>query len=229
MSPLKTALIVAVVSSALTAGVVFQLHQRRAREAGRLRWQNNQMREQANQRRSAEIQISQSPAVAPAREPNAVPSIAPAPAAAPTSAPNPTAIYHNEGQATPLATLQTFAWACDRGDAETVAKLLYLEPGARAKAEAYGATLPKNARAQWRSVDEMAAAMLTYQAMNLPFPNADVLATATPETISADRVLLHLPDTFRSLTEYLKTDTGWKYVITEKMADEYLKRASQPR
>ena len=28
--------------------------------------------------------------------------------------------YRNEGNATPLATLQTFAWACDRGDIEAV-------------------------------------------------------------------------------------------------------------
>ncbi len=227
MTPLKTALIVAVASSALTAGAIFQLHHRRAREAGWLRYQNNQMRVQASQRRLAETQASRTTAQPPAREPGAALPSAPAPATAPASPPKPAEVYHNEGQATPLATLQTFAWACDRGDTEAVGKLLYLDPGARAKAEAYLATLPEDVRTRWRSVDDMAAALLTHQGMARPFPDGDILATATSESVSAERVVLHLPGTSRSRTEYLKTDTGWKYVITEQMADDYIKRATQ--
>ena len=227
MSSPKTAFIVAVVSSLLTAGAVFLVHRGRAREAGRLHWQNNQMRLQVMQR-SAETQAGPTTAPAPGAATVAVSAIPPAPASAPASPPRPAAVYHNEGQATPLATLQTLAWACDRGDTDTVGSLLYVDPGARAKAEAYLATLPEDARMQWKSVDDMAAALITHQGMVRPFPDGDILATATSETVGAERIVLHLPGTARDRTEYQKTDAGWKYVITEKMADDYIKRASQP-
>ena len=133
--------------------------------------------------------------------------------------------YRNEGNATPLATLQTFAWACDRGDIETVGRLLHIDAAARPKAEAFMAALPVSARAQWKTVDEMAASLLTRSIMASPFPNADILATATIETVSENRVRLRLPDVPKDGTEYQKTAEGWKYVLTEAVVDAYINQA----
>jgi hypothetical protein len=133
--------------------------------------------------------------------------------------------YRNEGNATPLATLQTFAWACDRGDTETVGRLLHIDPAARPKAEAFMAALPESARAQWKTVDEMAAALLTRSVMASPFPNSDILATATPEPVGEDRVRLRLPDVPKDGTEYQRTADGWKYVLTDRVVDAYINQA----
>src|SRR5690606_27120375 len=64
MSSLKTAFIVAVVSSLLTAGALFLVHRGRAREAARLHGQNNQMRMHVMQR-SAEPQAGPTTAPTP--------------------------------------------------------------------------------------------------------------------------------------------------------------------
>jgi len=135
-----------------------------------------------------------------------------------------TADYRNEGLATPLATLQTFAWACDRGDIEVVQKLLFFDGPARAKAEALLASMPSTARTAWKSPEEMAATLLTSANMNGPFPGAAILEKATVEPIREGRVMLRLPDTPKDRGEYQKTEDGWRYVITEKMVDDYLAR-----
>ena len=89
------------------------------------------------------------------------------------------------------------------------------------------ASLPEAARAQWKNVDEMAATVLTRSIMGRPFPNADILETATAEPITADRVRLRLPDVPRDGTEYQKTPEGWKYVLTEAVVDDYIKRMKE--
>jgi hypothetical protein len=70
----------------------------------------------------------------------------------------------------------------------------------------------------------MAAALLTSQIMAQPFPNADILATATIEPISEDRVKLRMPNVPKDGTEYVKTVAGWKYVLTEKVVDNYIRQ-----
>jgi hypothetical protein len=218
MSPLKTSLVVAVVSVVVTAGGLYCSQQGRAREARHLRSQNNRMLFEANQRVMAR---QAAPAVS--AEPTA-----PASGSAPVSSPAAPSVarmaeyYHNEGNATPLAALQTFAWACDRGDTETVQRLLFVEEAARPKVEAFVAALPEKVRAQWKSVDETVAALLTESVMARPFPRHDILATATPEEISSGRVRLRLPNVPRDGTEYQQTADGWKYVLTEKVVDDYI-------
>jgi hypothetical protein len=227
MSPLKTSLIAALVSAALTAGCVFFLSHRRAPEAARLRHQNDEMRYQASQRRQAQMR-----AVAPAASSAmAEPTASPASTRASSSASNPRPVenYRNEGQATPLAALQTFAWACDRGDTETVAHMLLFDGASRKKLEAFTAALPEEARAHWKSVDEMAAAALTYTIMGHPFPNADILEAATFEQVSEDRALYRLPGSPKDRTPFQKTGGVWKYVITEEVADLYIAENTAPQ
>jgi hypothetical protein len=218
MSPFKSSLIVALVSAAVTAGTLYYVQRHRGREAASLRRQNNAMRVQINQRWHDRIPAAATEATAAGRETAAPADVAPAFRRSPVEN------YRNEGRATPLATLQTFAWACDRGDTDAVGRLLQLEPGARSRIEAFRATLPESARAEWKTVDEVAVAMLTLNIMFSPFPNADILATATAEPIRADRVRLRLPGLPKDNTEYQQTAEGWKYVLTEAMVDNYIRR-----
>jgi hypothetical protein len=215
MSLLKAPLLAALVSVLVTAGCLFFIHHRRAAEAAGLRHANSRMRFEANQRRH----VSQA-ATGPAGRGAA----AEIPDGAATPNPETAGDYRNEGQANPLATLQTLAWACDRGDTATVQKLICFEGAGRAKAEAYMTSLPESARGSWKSPEAMAASLLTSDGMYHPFPNSKVLGTATVEQISVDRVMLRLPGTAKDRTEYQKTDAGWSYLITEAAVAAYLDR-----
>jgi len=218
MSPLKSSLLVAVVSAAVTAGSLYYLQRHHAREASSLRRQNNAMRVQINQRWHERLAAAAPAEPGAGREAGAPADHSPAPTQSPVEN------YRNEGRATPLATLQTFAWACDRGDVDTVRQLLQLDPGARSKIEAFRATLPESVRAEWKTVDEVAVAMVTLNIMFSPFPNADILATATPEPIRDDRVRLRLPGLPKDNTEYQQSAEGWSYVLTEAMVEHYIRR-----
>jgi len=224
MSPLKTSVIVAVLSALVTAGGLFKLHQARMREARHLAARNSQMRLEAYQRNQTRIAAANPSAAAAAIAPGGTQTTK-----ALTSGVKPMAEYYrNEGNATPLATLQTFAWACDRGDVETVGRLLHIDPAARPKAEVFIASLPESVRGQWSTVDATIAALLTSQIMARPFPNAEILATASVEPITADRVKLRMPNVPKDGTEYQRTAEGWKYVLTEQMVDAYIKQSRPP-
>ena len=227
MSPIKISLTAALLSMIVTAGGLYYVQQARAQEAGELQRQNDRMRAEASRRHLAAAAASATQ-VAPVLSASAATGDATLRAiSAPDPAPTPTEYYRDEGNASPLATLQTFAWACDRGDTATVRRLLYIDAAARPKVEAYRASLPPAARAQWANADEMAATVLTRSVMERPFPNADILETATIEPLTPDRIRLRLPDVPRDGTEYQKTGDGWSYVLTEKVVDDYLRRMKE--
>ena len=219
MSLLKTSLITALLSVGVTAGGFYYFHQGRMREAGRLQGQNNRMRAEASRRHQARVAVPPPAVSVGSASAGTMPAF---PVAVATPVQKPVEYYRNEGNASPLATLQTFAWACDRGDTDTVGRLLYIEAAARPKVEAIMAGMPESVRTHWKNADEMAAALLTERIMRSPFPDAEILATATVEPITTDRVRLRLPDIPKDGTEYERTAEGWKYVITEKMVDGYI-------
>lgn len=216
MSPLKSSLFAALASAVLTAGLLYYINQQRAREAAVLRRNNNQMRVQASQRHQAQATALAPPARA--GEMIATPP-EPIPVAAAEN-------YRNEGRATPRATLHTFAWACDRADAALVSQMILLDPAARELAEALLAGLPEKERIKYGTVDEMAAAMLTLNVMAHPFPPAAVLEVAVIEPLGEDRAVLRLPGTAKDRSQFQKTGDGWKYVITDAMAEAYLKNSA---
>lgn len=218
MSPLKASLLLGLLSGVVTAGGLFYVHQGRTRELRTLQSQNNSMRIEAYERNLG--RSAGSAPTAPSSQVAAEPAARTATSVAPVA--KMTEFYRNEGNATPLATLQTFAWACDRGDVETVGRLLYVEEAARPKVEAFVSSLPESVRKQWKSVDETVAAMLTESVMARPFPRADFLATATLEEVTPDRIRLRMPGVPRDGTEYQQTAEGWKYVLTEKVVDTYI-------
>ena len=222
MSPIKTSLFAALASVVLTGGLLHYINQRRAHEAAVLRRSNNLMRMQASQRHQTRPVAPAPPTRWSSRaQPEGNAAIPPAPGSV-AAAEN----YRNEGRATPRATLHTFAWACDRADAATVSQMIHFDPAARELAEALLAGLPESERAKFRTVDEMAATMLALNVMAHPFPNAAVLDAATLEPLGEDRVVLRLPGTGKDRSQFQKTSDGWKYVITDAMAEAYLKNSA---
>lgn len=223
MSSLKTSLAAALIAVGVTAAGLYFVQYRRAAEAERLRRDNGQMRAEASRRWQASAAVTAEPAsrAAPATRPEAEVR-----ASMGVDAPlaQAAADYRNEGQATPLATLQTFAWACDRGDVETVARLICFDNAARSKAEALMAAMPAETRAQWATPEAMAAALLTARTMHQPFPVAALLEHATAEPINDERVVLRLPGTPKDGTQYQKIGDAWNYVITEAMVDDYIRQ-----
>ena len=71
------------------------------------------------------------------------------------------------------------------------------------------------------SPEELAATALTSAYMRRPFPSARILDTATIDPINEGRVVLRLPGTPKDRTAFQKTDTGWKYLVTQKLFDTF--------
>jgi type II secretory pathway pseudopilin PulG len=224
MAPLKISLLVSLLSAAVTATTFSLVARSRSQEAAELRLSNVQMQIKADQRRLAAKTTSSSDdrsVAAPTSSTRVADNRPPVPAKSFATD------YRNEGQATPQAALQTFAWACDRGDTEMVARLICFDHTGRGKAEAYLTSLPADARAQWHTTEEMAASLLTSENINFPNPESRVLELATAETIGDDRIVLHLPGATlpKQRTEFQKTETGWKRGITEAVVDDFIAHA----
>lgn len=215
--PVKRLLLTVLATALVTTTLLFFVHRGRAREAARLRSENNRLHYEAVVRRPAPALPS--PSAAPAATANSA-----ARPVAPLQAP--TGDYLEAGHSTPQATLQTFAWACARGDTARVEQMLWFESGAHEKAQAFMATLPETARRNWATPEAMAAALFVADANEHPFPAATILAKATPAVLTADRVLLELPGAgpLREHTEYVKQGDSWRYVITMAAVDAYIAR-----
>jgi len=230
MSPLKTVLV-----AALTAGVfvsIWQYQQRRDHrlEAARLHRAIDEMREQASQHnRSPTRQAPVAPTMSGVR--TVTSEISDGPAAMQPAVTSPESNspvldteYRIEGQVTPINALQSVAWACDHGDAATLQKLVVFDEAAREKATAFHASLPAELRAQWASLEAMAAAVIISDTLNNPYPVAVILQQAKFEQINPERLLLHLPDTRCDGAVYQQTSDGWKFAITEEMVDDYISK-----
>lgn len=206
---------VALVAGGLTFVCLTWLDRGRAREAGELRREIAALRAQRVSR--PKPAVAASPVVGVAAT-----SHQPSPGA-PSPLP-PTPVYRNEGRATARAALHTLAWASDRGDVAVVGAMLIFDEPARAKADTMFAALPLSARGDWRTVDDMAAALMTRSGMEAPFPEAEVLDAVKIEEIGADRVRMRLAGTHRDGAEFQRTGAGWSFVITEPMVDRYIQQ-----
>lgn len=186
----------AVVAAALiTLGFLHQRRRAELSELGQLRYLNAQMQYQAYQRDHAELTPTNPPSP-------------PSPSASPAS--SSPAGYRNEGQATPQAALQTFAWACERGQLAELAAMIYLDPEQRRQAEAFLTKLPFERRARWHSVEEMAADLLLVGHLARPLPAADILAATPIEQIEDNRVIVRTPHPF----PFRQVDGSWKRQVT---------------
>ena len=140
----------------------------------------------------------------------------------------PVRTYHHAGQATPMATLQTMAWACDQGDVGTMAGLFIIDDEARPKANAIYTAMADGLRAEWTSVEALAATIIVHNGIEQPYPGSEVLALAHIVPITEERVTLELPGAIVSGLEFQYTAEGWKYVISEAVVNDYLARRIPP-
>jgi hypothetical protein len=132
--------------------------------------------------------------------------------------------YRDAGQATPTATLQTMAWACDQGDVESMERLFIFDEDVKAKANSLYLGLPEGLRAEWRSVEAFAAAIIVHNGIEQPYPGSEVLVLAKIKPITAERVIVELPGAVVSGLIFQHTAEGWKYVISEAVVSDYLAR-----
>ncbi len=222
MSRITTSLLAALAAGVLTTGILYYLQRTRAHEASRLRSENAHLRLRVSERHVARIAPS-----APSTTATTSPAESQPVVLAPRELRAPEGDYRNEGQSSPLATLQTFAWACDLGDSETIKNLLCFEAAGRVKADAFMKTLPPEAQSRWTSPEAMAAELLTHNGMQQPFPVATILDRAIPEAMADGRVTLRLPGTPKDGTLYQKVGDRWHYVITEAAVDRYIADAAK--
>lgn len=132
--------------------------------------------------------------------------------------------YYNAGQATPVATLQTMAWACDQGDVATMAALFFIDAPARAQVDAIYASVSAKVRAEWTSAEALAAGIMVRDGIDEPYPGMEVLALAQAKPAGEGRVTLLLPGCNVSGLVFQQTSEGWKYVITEAVVVDYVAR-----
>lgn len=234
MTPLKLALITGSLVALLTVGGHYHVRQGRMNEAVRLRTENDRLRFEASRRHQVEMAKGDASAakVAPTVSSEGKRERAPADNSpvdlAMEDSRLPGTEYRNEGQATPVAAMQTLAWSCDQGDAARMEQLIRFDEAARPKAEAFFRSLPPQARAQWATPEAMAAALLISGGINSPYPVDNIIAQARVEELGAGRKVVHLPGTSRERMEFQETADGWKYAISEAMVDDYIRRATAP-
>jgi hypothetical protein len=233
MTPLKTVLLAAATAMILTSGWQYHVQQERRDEAARLRSENDQLRLQATQRHEGQLAQSQAPKGAiglPAASPGR--SVQPeltekTLASSGPATPGAADEYRNEGMVTPLATLQTLAWACDHADAALMEKLLIYDEDARQKTLQHFAAQSAGNPSLLPSIEAAAAALYIEDGMHHPYPSAKMLELARFEQLRPGRVLLHLPGANGDGYEFQQTPEGWKLAVTMKIVDAYLQETAR--
>lgn len=219
MKILKWIIGAAVVAAVLTTGGLTYRQRRQDGEIRRLRSENNRLRGEAYRRQATAAVPAASATSEAARTSRAKPADAVA---------RKIEEYRNEGRATARATLQTLAWCCDRADLEALKSLVQPEPDARAKAEAFYASLPAEGRGQWKSADEMVASFVMLGAQMSPFPSADVLDAAAMESAGEERMMLRVPGTNKDRLAFQRgADGNWSCVIDVRRMDGLLAMAKE--
>jgi hypothetical protein len=211
----------------LTSGWRYHDRQQRRDEAARLRTENDQLRLQASRRRESQLAQSQAPGAAKALEASPERSVQPEGAqkrlaSNRTTTPGAADEYRNEGMATPQATLQTLAWACDHADAALMEKLLVYDEDARQKTLQHFAAQGAGNPSGLPSIETAAALLYIEDGMNHPYPSAKILELARFEQLRPGRVLLHLGGANGDGYEFQQTSEGWKLAVTMKIVDAYL-------
>lgn len=139
----------------------------------------------------------------------------------------PAKAWNNAGTATPAAAAETFLWATDGGDWETLAKSIYLDPAARAKVEAMLASLSPAARATYNTPEKLIAFLMAGEGDN---QGMQVLAEsrAGNEALVNLRVQKSDGKTKEEGVPFRQTSDGWKLVVTGKAVDKFGKKLAEP-
>lgn len=122
--------------------------------------------------------------------------------------------HRNRGTATAHDAALTFAWAGDLGDPDEIARLIFFDPDARAKAQAILDTMPDSLRAQYSTPEAFYGLLLAASQLEAPPPGADVIeANMEIVALRSDRVAMRRKGSGHTLAEYQLTEAGWKYVL----------------
>jgi hypothetical protein len=139
----------------------------------------------------------------------------------------PASAWRNAGYATPAAAIETALWAAAGGDTELLMKSCVLEEGARRKAEALLASLPKEMQARYATPEDLVAFMT---AKDVPLEGARILAFRDPaddpqrqaERPSAAVQLRNAAGSVRQVhIELRDTPGGWRLVVPESAVTRY--------
>ena len=139
----------------------------------------------------------------------------------------PAKAWKNAGTGTPAAAAETFLWATDGGDWETLAKSIYLDPAAREKAEAMLARLSPAARATYDTPEKLIALLMAREGDN---QGMQVLG----ENHAGDEALVNLRlqkgdgKTKEEGLPFRRTSDGWKLVVNGKAVDKFGKKLAEP-
>jgi RNA polymerase sigma factor (sigma-70 family) len=121
--------------------------------------------------------------------------------------------HRNRGMATPKDAWMTLAWAADAADVETLAKMIWMDPPARQKAEEILAGMPAAVRAQFHTPEELYGFFFAADALISPPPGADVLESFELVELSPGRYAARRPGSPRNFHELQQTPEGWKDVL----------------
>ncbi len=233
MTAAKIALISALVAATVTSGWQWHRQAKHQQEVRHLRAENDRLRMVIGQEEGTRdgrprpaASVPRTSGESPGPAPDATAFAAGSPASAPSRA-RANMDYRDEGQATPVAAMQTLAWACDHADMALMEKLLVFDPDARAKAQRIFETRRAKLPAQWTSIESMAAALYLADGIERPYPVASVLSVAKFEELRPGRVMLHLPGSNGDRYEFEHTPEGWKLVVTMAVVDDYIRQSAK--
>ena len=129
----------------------------------------------------------------------------------------------NVGRTTPNAAAQTIAWGLRQADYNAVAGVLMFDPSEREKLEAFIATLPEKARAQYGTPEQIVALVMA----GSPKPIAAVqqLSRTQPDADTEIHVVQWQYQTGKVQQNELKFHReadGWKQVVAPAMVDRVI-------
>ena len=136
----------------------------------------------------------------------------------------------NVGSATTADTFETYLWALDRGETDTLVKTLILSDSAQAEIDASFAKLPPAERAKYGSAEVMFALLYAYG------DPASLVAMQTVDEspVAPDQVILKTNWQFpagqireHSIPLFHASD-GWKIIVSDLKADAIIQTEPDP-
>jgi RNA polymerase sigma factor (sigma-70 family) len=121
--------------------------------------------------------------------------------------------HRNLGTATPKDAFMTMGWASDSSDPALLAKLIWMDPPARKKAEEILAGMPAAVRERFHTPEELYGFFYAADALIAPPPGADVLERFEFVEIGPGRYAARQPGSSRNYHELQQTPEGWKDVL----------------
>jgi RNA polymerase sigma factor (sigma-70 family) len=121
--------------------------------------------------------------------------------------------HRNHGLATPKDAWMTFAWAADSSDSAMLARMIWMDPPARKKAEEILAGMPAAVRERFHTPEELYGFFYAADALIAPRPDVDVVSSFELVEIAPGRYAARRPGSSKNFHELQQTPEGWKDVL----------------